>query len=140
MKKVLFLRIGFSIVGSARIRRSEWDCPANLTRKSGMISTLFSTRFSTDQIPDGKAGKLEQLNSAVFPDGPPAPTRVPRMARFVDTREMVRGPEVPPGYWVVTGAKLCVEGGKISLKVKYSLLAIMPEDDPYDVGIDIWKS
>jgi hypothetical protein len=41
---------------------------------------------------------------------------------------MVRGPEDLPGYWVVTGAKLCVDGGRISIKVKYSLLAIMSEE------------
>ncbi|KAJ8616618.1 hypothetical protein MRB53_035990 [Persea americana] len=129
MKKVLFLRLGFSMVASAKIRRSEWDGPAYQSRKSGVISTLISTRFSTGLIPEEKTGNAE-LNSAVFPGGPPAPTRVPRMSRFVDTKEMMRGPEVSPGYWVVTGAKLCVDGGKISLKVKYSLLTIMSEDDP----------
>lgn len=129
MKTVLFLRLGFSMVASAKIRRSEWAGPAYQSRKSGVISTLISTRFSTGQIPDEKPDNTE-LNSAVFPGGPPAPTRVPRMSRFVDTKEMARGPEVPPGYWVVTGAKLCVGGGKISLKVKYSLLTIMSEDDP----------
>ena len=70
-----------------------------------------------------------EVNSARFPKGPPVPIRVPRMSRFVDTTEMKRGPDDLPGYWVVTGAKLCVEGGKISLKVKYSLLVPMPEDD-----------
>jgi hypothetical protein len=29
---------------------------------------------------------------------------------------------------VITGAKLCVDGGRISIKVKYSLLAIMSEE------------
>ncbi|KAL5989885.1 hypothetical protein ACLOJK_010780 [Asimina triloba] len=131
MKKVLFLRLGFSTVASARIRRSEWVGPANPSKRSGIISTLISARFSTGQIRDAKPDKVE-LNSAVFPGGPPVPLRVPKMSKFVDTKEMVRGPEDPPGYWVVTGAKLCVETGKIALKVKYSLLTMLSgdEDDP----------
>ncbi|XP_058070905.1 MACPF domain-containing protein NSL1-like [Magnolia sinica] len=31
MKKVLFLRLGFSMVASAKIRRSEWDGPPHLS-------------------------------------------------------------------------------------------------------------
>ncbi|KAF5728695.1 hypothetical protein HS088_TW21G00845 [Tripterygium wilfordii] len=127
MKKVLFLRLGYSMVASARIRRSEWDGPSTSSRKSGVFSMLISTRFSTGLNPPEKPVKVD-LNSAVFPGGPPLPPRAPKMSNFVDTKEMVRGPEDPPGYWVVTGAKLCVEGGRISIKVKYSLLAMMSED------------
>lgn len=127
MKTVLFLRLGFSMVASARIRRSEWEGPSALSRKSGVFSMLISTRFSTGLNPPEKPVKVD-LNSAVFPGGPPLPPRAPKMSNFVDTKEMVRGPEDPPGYWVVTGAKLCVGGGRISIKVKYSLLAIMSED------------
>ncbi|KAF8413836.1 hypothetical protein HHK36_001830 [Tetracentron sinense] len=124
MRKVLFLRLGFSRVASSRIRRSEWDGPPISSRKSGAISMLISTRFSTGLTQIEKPGKVD-LNSAVFPGGPPVSTRLPKMSNFVDAKEMIRGPEDLPGYWVVTGAKLCVEGGKISLKVKYSLLTIM---------------
>ncbi|KAK1302258.1 MACPF domain-containing protein NSL1 [Acorus calamus] len=128
MRKVLFLRLGFSTVASARIRRSEWVGPVTLSRKSGSISALISTRFSTGQIPTPppKPGKAD-LNSAVFPGGPPG--QIVKFARLVDTAEIVRGPENPPGYWVVTGAKLCVEGGIISLKVKYSLLTVISGND-----------
>ncbi|XP_065879157.1 MACPF domain-containing protein NSL1 [Euphorbia lathyris] len=127
MKKVLFLRLGFSMVSSARIRRSEWDGPSTMSRKSGVFSMLISTRFSTALNQPEKLEKVD-LNSAVYPGGPPLPTKAPKMSSFVDTKEMVRGPEDPPGYWVVTGAKLCLEGGRISIKVKYSLLAIMSEE------------
>ncbi|KAJ6885914.1 MACPF domain-containing protein NSL1-like [Populus alba x Populus x berolinensis] len=127
MKKVLFLRLGFSMVASARLRRSEWDGPSALSRKSGVFSMLISTRFSAGLNPPEKPVKVD-LNSAVFPGGPPLPSRAPKMSSFVDTKEMVRGPEDLPGYWVVTGAKLCVDGGRISIKVKYSLLAIMSEE------------
>ncbi|KAI3716940.1 hypothetical protein L1987_68181 [Smallanthus sonchifolius] len=129
IKKVLFLRLGYSMVGSAKIRRSEWDGPSMHSRKSGLMSTLMSTPFSMGlATPEQKPVKVE-LNSAVYPDGPPL--RAPKMSNFVDTREMVRGPEDPPGYWVVTGAKLCVEGGRIRVKVKYSLLTIMSEDSMF---------
>lgn len=127
MKKVLFLRLGFSMVSSARIRRSEWEGPTNSSRKSGFLSVLISTRFSSGLNPLQKPAKVD-LNSAIYPEGPPMPSKAPKLANFVDTKEMVRGPEDPPGYWMVTGAKLCVEGGRISIKVKYSLLTIMSED------------
>ncbi|KAJ7947011.1 MACPF domain-containing protein [Quillaja saponaria] len=127
IKKVLFLRLGFSMVESARSRRSEWEGPSSSSRKSGFFSTLISARFSTELKPPEKPAKVD-LNSAVYPNGPPVPTRAPKMQNFVDTNEKVRGPEDPPGYWVVTGAKLCVEGARISLKLKYSLLTIMSEE------------
>lgn len=130
MKKVLFLRLGYSMVASARIRRSAWDGPTSSSRKSGVMSTLISTTFSTGLTPPEKPAKVD-LNSAVFPNGPPLPGRALKMMNFVDTKEMVRGPEDPPGYWAVTGAKLCVENGRISIKVKYALLAIMTEDSMF---------
>ncbi|KAL7213018.1 hypothetical protein ACSBR2_015675 [Camellia fascicularis] len=127
MKKVLFLRLGFAAVASARIRRSEWDGPGTSSRKSGFMSMLMSTTFSTAMTPPEKPTKVD-LNSGVYPGGPPLPKRAPKLMFFVDTKEMVRGPENSPGYWVVTGAKLCVEGGRITIKAKYSLLTIMLED------------
>ncbi|KAK9092623.1 hypothetical protein Syun_027534 [Stephania yunnanensis] len=128
MRRVLFLKLGFSLVTPAKIRRSEWDGPTSLSRKSGSISMLFSTRFSGARLPVEKPNKVD-LNSAVFPGGPPDLARAAKMLKFVDTKEMVRGPEHSPGYWVVTGAKLCIEGAKISLKLKYSLLTIVSDDD-----------
>lgn len=127
MKKVLFLRLGFSMVASAKLRRSEWEGPSTSSRKSGVMSMLISGRFSTGLTPPVKPTKVD-LNSAVFPGGPPTPARPPKMSNFVDTKERVRGPEDPPGYWVVTGAKLCMESSRITLKAKYSLLTIMSED------------
>lgn len=126
MKKVLFLRLGFSMVASAVIRRSEWDGPTATSKKSGLISMLMSTPFSS-ALNQPAAPKVD-LNSAVYPGGPPTPARAPKMSHFVDTKEMVRGPEDSPGYWVVTGAKLCVENGMIRIKVKYSLLTIVSDD------------
>lgn len=69
------------------------------------------------------------VNSAVYPGGPPVPVQAPKLLKFVDTTEMKRGPQEPPGYWVVSGARLVVEKGRISLRVKYSLLTLVQPDD-----------
>ncbi|KAK6157035.1 hypothetical protein DH2020_011283 [Rehmannia glutinosa] len=69
------------------------------------------------------------INSAVYPGGPPVPTQTPKLLKFVDTTEMTRGPQEPPGYWVVSGARLVVEKGRISIRVKYSLLTVIQPDD-----------
>ncbi|XP_031127297.1 MACPF domain-containing protein NSL1-like [Ipomoea triloba] len=127
MKKVLFLRLGFSMVSSALSRRAEWDEPSNSARKSGLISMLITTPFSTKLTPPEKPAKAD-LNSAIYPAGPPTPAKPPKMSHFVDTKEMVRGPEDSPGYWMVTGARLFVEDSRIRIKVKYSLLTILSED------------
>jgi len=69
------------------------------------------------------------INSAVYPGGPPVPVQAPKLLKLVDTTEMTRGPEESPGYWVVSGARLMVEKGKISLRVKYSLLTVVLPDE-----------
>ncbi|KAI4296786.1 hypothetical protein L6164_036711 [Bauhinia variegata] len=134
MKEVLFLRLGFSKVSSAGIRRSEWDGPSTLSRKSGFFSALISTRLSKELHPPQKPISKKDINSAAYngnsfdSSDAPVPTKAPKMLSFVDTTEMVRGPGDIPGYWVVTGAKLCVVGGRISIKAKYSLLTVMSEE------------
>ncbi|XP_022878071.1 MACPF domain-containing protein NSL1-like [Olea europaea var. sylvestris] len=128
MKKVLFLRLEFSMVASAIIRRSEWDGPTSSSKKSGLISMLISSPFSSVLNQPQKLPAKVNLNSAVYPGGPPSPARAPKMSHFVDTKEMARGPQDPPGYWMVTGAKLCVESGMIRVKVKYSLLTIISDE------------
>ncbi|GFS42386.1 MAC/Perforin domain-containing protein [Actinidia rufa] len=45
-----------------------------------------------------------------------------KLAKIVDMTEMSKGPQDVPGHWLVTGAKLGVDKGKIMLRVKYSLL------------------
>ena len=63
------------------------------------------------------------IDSAVFAGGPPVPVGTQRLLKFVETSQVTMGPQDSPGYWLVTGAKLDVEKGKISLHVKFSLLA-----------------
>ncbi|XP_073007464.1 MACPF domain-containing protein At4g24290 [Typha latifolia] len=131
-KKVLFLRLYFSKVCNAvSVRNPEWEGSPNLVQKSGLISTLISTHFSVAaQKPPPRPADVI-INSAVYPGGPPVPVQTPKLLKFVDTTEMVRGPQDMPGYWVVSGAKLNLERGKISLRVKYSLLTAMLPDDDY---------
>ncbi|GMH26950.1 hypothetical protein Nepgr_028793 [Nepenthes gracilis] len=127
MKKVLFLRLGFSTVASAKIRRSEWDGPSTLSRKSGIFSNIMSGNISKVLIMPQEQPKPD-INSALFPGGPPMAGSTSKLLTVVDTREMVRGPEDYPGYWVITGAKLCLESGRISIKAKYSLLTFISGD------------
>lgn len=131
LKRVLFLRLHFcKFVNATRVKAPEWDGSPGLTQKSGIISTLISTHFSGPQKPPPPPRPSDvNINSALYPRGPPVPTQSPKLLRFVDTTEMTRGPQDSPGYWVVSGARLFVEKGKISLKVKYSLLTVIPDED-----------
>lgn len=130
LKKVLFLRLHFcKVVGATRVKVPEWEGSPGLTQKSGIISTLISTTFSSPQKPPPPRPSDVNINSALYPGGPPVPTQSPKLLRFVDTTEMTRGPQDTPGYWVVSGARLFVEKAKISLKVKYSLLTVIPDEE-----------
>ncbi|XP_028780422.1 MACPF domain-containing protein NSL1 isoform X1 [Neltuma alba] len=133
-RKVLFLRLGFSLVESAEIYRSEWDGSPFPFRKSGFFSALMSTMLTKElhHVIENEKPTEDSIKPIVYNGESgteaPVPIKAPEMLSFVDTKEKVRGPEDTPGYWVVTGAKLCIEGGKISIKARYSLLAIMSGD------------
>ncbi|KAK4777615.1 hypothetical protein SAY87_017802 [Trapa incisa] len=131
MKNILFLRLHFStVLGTTKVKNPVWDGSHGLSPKSGIISTLISQHFSAVLKPPPPRPADVNINSAVYPGGPPVPVQAPKLLKFVDTTEMTRGPEETPGYWVVSGAKLCVEKGKISLRVKYSLLtAVFPDEE-----------
>ncbi|KAK9092626.1 hypothetical protein Syun_027537 [Stephania yunnanensis] len=127
VKKVLFLRLGFSLVASARIRRTEWDGGAGLSRKSVPFSMLLSAMFSTALTQPKKQSKTN--TNTPRPGELNGQAKLSKLAKFVDTQQIVRGPENLPGCWVVTGGRLCVDGTKISLRVKYSLLSRATGDD-----------
>lgn len=133
MKRVLFLRLHFSrAVGSMVVKKPEWDGSPVLTQKSGIISTLLSSHISSTAQKQAPPRPSDvNINSALYPGGPPVPAQATKLLRFVDTTEMTRGPQDPPGYWVVSGARLVVDKGKISLRIKYSLLApvILPDEE-----------
>ncbi|XP_059664682.1 MACPF domain-containing protein CAD1 [Cornus florida] len=104
-KSVLHLKLLFSKVPGCTIRRSVWDhSPSNMSaqRHDGASASLLNDR-TEDKKGDGSGhtGKL---------------------AKIVDKTEMSKGPQDIPGHWLVTGAKLGVDKGKIMLRIKYSLL------------------
>ncbi|XVE83501.1 hypothetical protein DITRI_Ditri16bG0092700 [Diplodiscus trichospermus] len=128
LKKILFLRLHFSkLIGVKAIKQPEWDGSPALAQKSGIISTFISSHLSSSQKQAPQQTEVN-INSAVYPGGPPLPSQAPKLMRFVDTTEMTRGPQDLPGYWVVSGARLVVEKGKISLRVKYSLWTVILPD------------
>lgn len=129
MKNVLFIRLHFSkVTGATVVKKPEWDGSPALAHKSGIISSIISSHFSTGQKPPPKPSDV-YVNSALYPEGPPMAAQTQKLLRFVDTMEMTRGPQDTPGYWVVSGARLVVDKGKISLRVKYSLLAVLFPDE-----------
>ncbi|KAL8214114.1 hypothetical protein R6Q57_003563 [Mikania cordata] len=91
-RSVLHLKLLFSKVPGCTIRRSVWDHSP---------SNLQKPR-------DDKAGDGSSQSG--------------KLAKIVDMTEMSKGPQDVPGHWLVTGAKLGVDKGKIILRVKYSLL------------------
>lgn len=101
-KNVLHLKLLFSNVPGCTIRRSVWDHSP---------STL-----NNSQRPDGSSSSVSsdkrEDNSS----------QIGKLAKIVDFTEMSKGPQDIPGHWLVTGAKLGVDKGKIVLRVKYSLL------------------
>nr|GEZ05722.1 hypothetical protein [Tanacetum cinerariifolium] len=92
--------------------------------------------YKHNDEPIGK-GYLEPVKWSIFSHVCTVPveyneTRIDDSASIVTKAWFeVKGVEDPPGYWVVTGAKLCVEGGRIRVKVKFSLLTIMSEDSMF---------
>ncbi|XVE88276.1 hypothetical protein DITRI_Ditri19aG0056600 [Diplodiscus trichospermus] len=106
-KNVLHLKLLFSKVPGCTIRRSVWDhSPSSLSsahRADGSSSSVSNERNSDDKKEDSSS-------------------HVGKLAKIVDSTEMSKGPQDSPGHWLVTGAKLGVDKGRIVLRIKYSLL------------------
>lgn len=116
IKNVLYLKLLFSRVPKCSIRRSVWDNTPAISQKSGLFSQLgFSGKQQQQKMPPPF-----NPNSAVCNKGPKVQPL--KLLKFVDITEMKKGPQDMPGHWLVTGAKMDVDSGKISLRVKYSLL------------------
>jgi len=102
-RNVLYMKLLYSRLPGCTIRRSLWDhSPTEELRK-------VSTSGSSASLGDASSGSTESSSGN-------------KLVKFVDMSEMTKGPEHPPGHWLVTGGKLGVEKGKIVLRVKYSLL------------------
>ncbi|KAJ8753785.1 hypothetical protein K2173_000039 [Erythroxylum novogranatense] len=102
-RNVLYMKLLYSRLPGCTIRRSLWDHAPN--DKSKETSQITSTANSGDSSSGSRGNSLGN-----------------KLAKFVDMSEMIKGPQDPPGHWLVTGGKLGVEKGKIVLRVKYSLL------------------
>lgn len=102
-RNVLYMKLLYSRLPECTIRRTLWDHLPN--DKSRKLVSSIDNRNNADDSTSGS--KNIQGN---------------KLAKLVDTTEMSKGPQDPPGHWLVTGAKLGVEKGKIVLRVKYSLL------------------
>jgi len=100
----LHLRLLFCRVPGCTIRRSVWDHTPASHQKVGI--------YSSNQSPLKISGN----------PGSGSTVQIGKLAKFVDVTEMTKGPQDIPGHWLVTGAKLGVEKGRIVLRVKYSLL------------------
>ncbi|KAI9114279.1 hypothetical protein K1719_014507 [Acacia pycnantha] len=123
--KCLFLRLRFSkVLGSTLQSEPEWETHLdNLRHRSLGSSGLIAVE---KQNGHPKSGDVT-IESAKYAAGQPLPVHKPKLLGFVDTTEMARGPENSPGYWVVSGARLAVQYGKIYLMVKYSLLNLVKQ-------------
>lgn len=120
-KRVLHLRLLFSKVSDSFVVQSSWAQNSEFSQKSGIFSAI-STSISGNQVKEKKP--VVVVDSSVFPTGPPVPVQTQKLLKFVDTTQLCRGPMDSPGHWLITGAKLDLEKGKICLQVKFSLLNV----------------
>nr|KYP61509.1 hypothetical protein KK1_016003 [Cajanus cajan] len=99
-RSVLHLRLLFSKVSNCVVVKSSWtQGSSGLSQRSGIFSAI-STSIS----------------------GPPVPVQTQKLLKFVDTSQLCKGPQDSPGHWLVTGARLVLDKGKICLWAKFSLL------------------
>ncbi|KAH1135317.1 hypothetical protein GLYMA_05G196900v4 [Glycine max] len=122
--KCLFLRLCFSKVIGVTLRKApEWDQSPSLGQFSiktwGILTTFISKAEQRDHPKPGDV----TIGSSIYSAARLAPVRTPKLLRFVDTTEIMRGPVDTPGHWVVSGARLHVQDAKIYLHVKYSLFS-----------------
>ncbi|KAJ6338834.1 hypothetical protein OIU76_008320 [Salix suchowensis] len=122
-KTVLHLRLLFTHLPNCTIRKTAWAAAPEASQKSSFLTNLsttftFTQRTTTAPEKQGPAA----INSGVYPDGPPVPIHSRKLLKYVDVAEVVRGPHDAPGHWLVTAAKLVIDGGKIGLHVKFALL------------------
>ncbi|WJX53786.1 hypothetical protein P8452_39744 [Trifolium repens] len=121
-KKCLLLRLRFSkVIGATLKKPPEWDQSSNLGGFSSKSRGVLAFTPKEGQRGHPKPGDVT-IGSTTYSAALPAPVHTPKLQRYVDIMEMMRGPEDTPGYWVVSGARLSVQNGKIYLLVKYSLL------------------
>ena len=100
MKVFFHLGLLFSKVPSCTIRISVWDHTPVSHQKVGMYTSNQSA-----------------LNISGNPNSR-STIQIGKLEMFVDVTKMTKGPQDMLGHWLVTGAKLGVEKGRIVLRVK----------------------
>ncbi|KAJ4754069.1 MACPF domain-containing protein [Rhynchospora pubera] len=119
---VLHLRLLYTEVHGYIISQSKWArSPSRFSGKSSFLAMSF-TGSSSGLDREKNANQVAHVDSGVFNINPPVPVATVKLLKFVDTSQITMGPQDSPGHWLVTGAKLDVEKGKIMLHVKFSLL------------------
>ncbi|XP_029128403.1 MACPF domain-containing protein At1g14780 isoform X2 [Cajanus cajan] len=117
-RSVLHLRLLFSKVSNCVVVKSSWtQGSSGLSQRSGIFSAISTSISGKDQ-----KKPIVVLDSSVFPTGPPVPVQTQKLLKFVDTSQLCKGPQDSPGHWLVTGARLVLDKGKICLWAKFSLL------------------
>ncbi|KAL3731277.1 hypothetical protein ACJRO7_028192 [Eucalyptus globulus] len=122
-KNVLHLRLRFSKVSRSFLASPTWDRGSEHSQKSGLLSAI-STSLGGNSAAKEKSPAIH-MDSSVYPTGPPVPVQTQKLLKFVDTSQRCKGPQDSPGHWLVTGAKLDLEKGKICVHVKFSLLYLI---------------
>lgn len=122
-KNVLHLRLRFSKVSHSFLASPTWDRGPEHSQKSGLLSAI-STSLGGNSAAKEKSPAIH-MDSSVYPTGPPVPVQTQKLLKFVDTSQRCKGPQDSPGHWLVTGAKLDLEKGKICVHVKFSLLYLI---------------
>lgn len=139
-KTVLHLRLLFSHLRNCTVTKTEWAAP-EASHKSSILTALSTTFTFTQRQTNPPKRTPGALNSGVYPNGPPVPVRSAKMLKYVNTGEVWRGPHDEPGHWVVTAARLVIDGGKISTIVKFALVdyedADYYDDVFYEEGVDL---
>ncbi|CAO2040758.1 unnamed protein product [Urochloa humidicola] len=132
---VLHLSLLYAELPGCAVVQSRWarGAGAAAARMPGKSQSLLSAAPAVSSAESSGGGsqkdrqqpgcKPEVANSGVLAGGPPVPVAAQKMLRLVDTSQVAMGPQDSPGYWLVTGARLDVDNGRISLHVKFSLLA-----------------
>ncbi|KAF7100571.1 hypothetical protein CFC21_102066 [Triticum aestivum] len=122
---VLHLRLLYTELAGCAVVQSKWaHNTARLSGKGSFLSKSLGAAASSGSTErDRQEPARVNVDSGVFAGGPPVPVGDQKLLKFVDTSQVTMGPQDAPGYWLVTGAKLDVDKGKISLHVKFSLLA-----------------
>ncbi|XAR63687.1 hypothetical protein NMG60_11023716 [Bertholletia excelsa] len=122
-KTVLHLRLLFSKLSNFWVEQSTWvQCSTGNSQRSGLFSAISSMSITGNVEKEKKPPVV--VDSSVYPGGPPVLVQTQKLLKFVDLSQLCRGPLDSPGHWLVTGARLDSDKGKICLHVKFSLLTM----------------